>query len=208
MTLNTQMALWRLGACALVIGLLGTGQPAAAQSNRRDVSVHVVVETLRELESTDVGLSGRLGWRLSQWLTVEGEAGMFPVDLPVGRPVTAARAEVLAGVTVGPTLRRLRPYARLRAGGLRVAASPGPVACILIFPPPLTCELAGGRSMFAIDIGGGVEISVSPRAFARVDIGNRLARFPGPAFDGDHVMHDGSFSVYDLRIAVGAGWRF
>ena len=44
--------------------------------------------------------------------------------------------------------------------------APGPLACITIFPPPLSCELASGRTLMAFDLGGGVDV-VGGRAHLR-----------------------------------------
>ena len=51
---------------------------------------------------------------------------------------------------------RARLFGRLRPGLLRFGEAPGPIACILIFPPPLSCQLAAGKTLFALDVGAGV----------------------------------------------------
>jgi hypothetical protein len=68
--------------------------------------------------------------------------------------------------------------------------------------------LAEGRTLFAFDAGGGLEVYPSGGTFIRVDIGDRMVRHPGPAFDTSGEAHDGSFTGHDLRIAVGGGVRF
>jgi hypothetical protein len=182
---------------------------ASAQETRRfDVGVQAVTATARELDDTDLGVSVRAGWRLSRLFGVEAEAGYFPSDLGDPRALSASRTELLAGVTAGVSFGRFRPFARLRPGLLRIAEAPEPVPCILIYPPPLVCTLAGGKTLFVVDVGGGVEAGLTERTFLRLDVGDRLTRYPGPAFGRGRRVHGGTFSGHDLRVAVGAGWRF
>jgi hypothetical protein len=128
--------------------------------------------------------------------------------VPEGTAISSNRVEGLFGVTAGPRLGRWRPFARLRPGFLRIGEAPEPVACILIFPPPLSCTLAGGRTLFALDVGGGVSVDVAPATSLRIDIGDRITRYPGPAFGRGRRVHDAAFHGHDLRVAVGAAWRF
>jgi hypothetical protein len=58
-----------------------------------------------------------------------------------------------------------------------------PFSCVATFPPPLSCTLAGGRTLFALNAGGGVELFPSPRTVFRATISDRIVRYPGPAFD-------------------------
>jgi hypothetical protein len=41
-----------------------------------------------------------------------------------------------------------------------------------------------------------------------VDLGDRLLRYPAPAFDGRGQVHQESFSDHDFRFATGVGVRF
>jgi hypothetical protein len=101
----------------------------------------------------------------------------------------------------------VRPFARLRPGFVTFREAPQPFACILIFPPPLACVLGAGDTLFALDIGGGVEVFTTRRTFLRVDAGDRLLRYPGPVFRDGTAEEDGFFS-HDFRFAVGGGLRF
>jgi hypothetical protein len=116
--------------------------------------------------------------------------------------------ESLVGMTVGPSLGILRPFVRLRAGAVRVGEAPQPFPCIRIFPPPLACVLADGHTLAAGDVGGGVELALSRRVFGRFDVGDRLVRYPGPAFDRRNARRDEAFVGHDLRAAAGVGFRF
>jgi hypothetical protein len=102
-------------------------------------------------------------------------------------------------------LARVRPFAKLRPGFLAFRGQP--VVCILIFPPPLSCVLAAGRTVFALDAGGGVEVFATERTVVRVDVGDRLLKYPGPSFHNGRATQQSFFS-HDVRFSVGAGVRF
>jgi hypothetical protein len=197
----------RWGWCLLGVFLVAADLHAQ-DAARFEAGGHFVVSTIRELDVNDVGVSGRIAWKPTSMLGVEAELGLFPNDVPDRRAVSSSRVEFAAGVTAGPALGAVRPFARFRTGVLRFAEAPAPVACILIFPPPLSCQLAGGHSALMLDAGGGVEIGVGGRSFLRIDIGDRLVRYPGPSFGRDREIHDDDFFGHDLRVAVGSGWRF
>lgn len=176
---------------------------------RVELGVQVVSARSGEFDAIDVGFGGRVSWRPTTILGFETELSLFPQHFPDGRPFSRRRLEALFGVTAGvPVVGRLRPFARVRPGVVSVAESPEPFACILIYPPPLVCTLASGRTLLAIELGGGVDISTSARTFVRVDVGDRMLRYPGPVFDTDRVVRDGSFFVHEFRFAAGAGVRF
>ena len=194
---------------ALLI-VIGYSRPARSQAiePRFDVTVHVVSTMSSEFDTTDIGVSGRVGWRPASIFGVEGEATWYPGDLPDGTAISRGRVEALFGVTAGPTLGRIRPFARVRPGVVRFQPAPDPIACILIFPPPLGCVLASGRTMFAFDVGGGIEVLPTDRTLVRVDVGDRLVRYPGPSFTSDRSVRTEGFFGHDLRISVGGGLRF
>ena len=130
---------------------------------------------------------------------------VYPASFPNANGFSRRRIEGLFGVTVGPRLPGVRPFARVRPGFLTFRGQP--VVCILIFPPPLSCELATGRTLFALDLGGGVELLPARRAVIRADVGDRILKYPGPSFRNGRVAQD-SFYGHDFRVSLGAGMRF
>ena len=116
--------------------------------------------------------------------------------------------EGLFGVTAGPALGPVRPFGKVRPGFLAIAETPQPFPCILIYPPPIACALAAGDTLFALDVGGGLEVTVTPRMLVRADVGDRMIRYPGPVFDDSMQIRDRSFFGHDLRISISAGARF
>jgi hypothetical protein len=190
--------------CAAHASLAG----AQTSSGRIEVGAQVASVSSGQFDSTDVGVGGRVSWRPNSILGIEAELNVFPRDFPGGRPFSRARFEGLFGATAGATFDRFRPFARLRPGFVAVQESPEAFACILIFPPPLTCTLASGRTLAAVDLGGGIDITMTARTFVRVDLGDRLVRYPGPVFDSDRMIHEDPFFAHEFRFAAGAGVRF
>ena len=135
----------RLSSLVVVLAL-----PAAvAAQTRFDAGVHVSFVGSGEFDTTTTGVGGRVAWYPSSWIGAEAELTFYPQDFPDGRAFTSSQREGLFGVTVGPRLGWVRPFARLRPGFVTFAEAPTPFPCILIFPPPLVCQLAGGA-----DAGG------------------------------------------------------
>lgn len=196
------MAVW-----ALIMAPLWGGTASAQERHSLEVAAHVAAARLNELDAGDIGVGGRLAWRPAMILGVEAEATFYPSDVPDRVPVSRRRTEALFGVTIGPAIGPVRPFARVRPGVLHVAEAPRPIACIAIFPPPVNCLLAAGHTLMAVDVGGGIELGARGGAFARVDLGDRLVRYPGPALSGGRPR-DGRFWTHDLRVALGAGIRF
>ena len=186
--------------CATLVG------PAAANAQQHfDVAAHVAVVRSSEFDDTDTGVGGRLAWHPVALVGAEAEMTFYPASFPDANGFSRRRIEGLFGVTVGPRLPRVRPFARLRPGFLSFRGQP--VVCILIFPPPLSCELAAGQTLFALDLGGGVELFPASRGVVRVDLGDRILKYPGPSFRNGRATQD-SFYSHDLRVSAGAGVRF
>lgn len=185
-------------------------QSAAAQSAdpRFQAGAHLATVVSSEFDETEVGAGARLSWHPGALLGVEAEVTVYPGDLGQGVSFSAGRFEGLFGATVGPRFGAIRPFAKLRPGFVRVREAPEPVACILIFPPPLTCQLAGGTTLFALDVGGGVEWFPSAGTWVRVDAGDRMVRYPAPAIDSSGTVRDDSFTGHDFRFTIGGGVRF
>ena len=168
---------------------------------------HVAVVESDTLGDTDIGFGGRVTWYPTPAIGLEADVTLYPSEFPQPRAISRRREEALFGVTVGPTLGRFRPFLRLRPGFVHVAAAPAPIACILIFPPPLACVLASGHTLAAVDFGGGLEAALTSRTFVRIDVGDRVLKYPGPSLDRGRAR-DSGFAAHEWRLATGAGWRF
>lgn len=177
----------------------------AGAQDRFDVAAHVAVARSSEFDDTDTGIGGRFSWHPVALVGADAEITVYPASFPNANGFSRSRIEGLFGVTVGPRLSAVRPFARLRPGFLAFRGQS--VVCILIFPPPLSCELARGRTLFALDLGGGVELFPASRAVIRVDVGDRMVRYPGMTFRNGRATQDPFYS-HDFRVSAGAGMRF
>jgi hypothetical protein len=180
----------------------------AATAQSFEAGAHLAVAQWSEFDGTDVGFGGRFTFKPSSLLGVDADLTWYPSDFP-GDDISfsGSRFEGLFGVTAGPRLNRIRPFAKAAAGLLRSSAAPRPFACITIFPPPLVCLMGEGQTMPAFEFGGGVEIDATDRTFLRVDAGARMLLYPGPSF-ADRELRDEDFWGTAFRFAIGLGFRF
>lgn len=194
---------------AVLLAALALAAPAAAEDGRTDVSLSVSWRRSSELDAGEAGVGGRLSLRVRPWLALDATGSYFPSDLGAPGPrFSGSRIEGLAGVRVGPGHGRARPYAALRGGVLRFGKAPEPFPCILIYPPPLTCSLAGGQTLPTAFVGAGLEAHRGARLLLGVEVGDQLVRYDGPAFDADREIFDRHRWSHDLRVNALIGVRF
>jgi hypothetical protein len=191
----------------VVIAALSGGAPAHGEEARWDAGAELAVSRLSSLEETAVGLGLRLSFRAHDWLALDAGATFAPADL--GAPAfSGSQTELLLGLRVGPRPRPLGGYVALRGGFVRFSDAPGPLACIAIFPPPLSCVVAAGESPLAFQAGAGLEGKVGGRALVRIEVGDRLVRMPGPSLDARREARLEDFWSHELRLSVGAAFLF
>jgi len=180
---------------------------AAQDEPRIAVGAHLLFARSSEFETTSVGIGGLVAWRPVPVLAIEATLGAYPAEFPGEGAFSSGQVEGLFGVTAGPSFERVRTFAKARAGFLAFRESSRPIACIAIFPPPLSCTLAAGRTLPALEIGGGTEIELTRRTFVRIDAADRILKYPGPAFSRGRSFTDG-FWRHDFSLTVGGGRRF
>jgi len=183
---------------------------AVAQSGERPLRLGVVVARVAsaEFDTTEVGVGVQFAWHPTPLVGADVEVVVHAADIGRDAAFSSGRVETLFGVTVGPRIGRWRPFAKLRPGILRFWQAPEPIGCIAIFPPPVRCTLASGRTVVAVDVGGGVELLLTGRTFLRLDAGDRVLSFPGPVRDSSGTAHENGFFTHDVRFSVGGGMRF
>jgi hypothetical protein len=174
-----------------------------------EAGVHLASSQWSEFEGADVGVGGRFTWTPSSLIGVDADLTWYPSDFPPERfAFSGSRFEGLFGVTLGPRVNRLRPFAKAAAGFLRSSEAPEPFACIAIFPPPLNCLMAAGHTMPAFEIGGGVQVTTTQTTFLRFDVADRIVEYPGPAFGPNLELRDDAFFGHAVRFTIGGGFRF
>jgi hypothetical protein len=194
-------------AFALLIPALSLAAPAHGQQPRWDASAELSLARLGSVDETAAGAGLRLSYRLADLLALDAGAVFAPGDL--GDPAfSASQTELSIGLRVGPRPDPFGYYAAVRGGTLRYAEAPEPLPCIAIFPPPLTCVLAAGHTGASVQFAAGAERRVGSAGLLRLEVGDRMVRLPGPAFDPDGEIRDEDFWAHELRVAVSVGLRF
>ena len=191
-----------------ILALAPRSASAQTGESQFEVGIHLATVASSEFETTDVGVGGLLSWRPGGLFGADAELTFYPSDFADDPVFSASRVEGLFGVTIGPRLGRTRPFVKFRPGFVRFAAAPQPFPCIAIFPPPLACQMAAGDTLFALDVGGGVEFQTTGRTFVRVDAGDRAVKYPGPVIATDGMVQEESFFSHDFRFQIGGGLRF
>ena len=192
---------------ALLAATAGSSQ-AMAQTQGAEVGGHVDVLRLSELSTTDAGVGPDVVWRFSPLIAIDGSLTWYPSASTAGSSQHQQRTLGLAGVRAGVTAGTVDLFARARGGFLRFGSQPATV-CILIFPPPLSCQLAAGYTAFAGDVGGGASVALIPsgRLRASVGAGDLMVRYGFQALRPNGATTD-SFISHNLLLTIGAAWQF
>jgi hypothetical protein len=155
----------------------------ARAGGRFEAGAQVTFAHSGEFDGTDTGIGARLSWRVAEMVAADAEIDVFPGELRESHRRSAADAWRASSGRDRGAASRQRASVRESAAGFRQVRG-APVACIQIFPPPLTCLLAGGRTLFALDIGGGIDVFTADRSSSDSTPANRLLKYPGPSFRG------------------------
>ena len=192
---------------ALLAVSAGSSQ-AIAQMRGAEVGGHFDVLRLSELSTTDVGVGPDVAWRFSPSLAIDGSLTWYPSASTAGSSQHQQRTLGLAGVRAGVTAGTVDLFARAGGGFLRFGSQPATV-CILIFPPPLSCQLAAGYTAFAADVGGGASLALIPsgRLRASVGAGDLMVRYGFQALRPSGTTTEG-FISHNLLLTIGAAWQF
>ncbi|PYS81372.1 MAG: hypothetical protein DMF67_17155 [Acidobacteria bacterium] len=175
--------------------------------------------TTTEGRATDPGFGARVGYNVSRYFAVEAETNFFPRErgLSDNGFNGGRKTQGLFGVKVGRRYDKFGVFAKARPGFVRFSQgdfTSNGNACILSFPQPIGCFAPKGRTDFAFDAGGVLELYPSAHAFVRFDAGDTVLR------SGDHlapvtVPNRGTFAVgvgsnttHNFQGSVGVGFRF
>jgi hypothetical protein len=175
------------------------------------------VITTAELRATELGFGGRVGYGLGRHVTLEAEGNFFPRDGSVSSDEFTGGRKVqgLLGVKAGRRFEQVGVFAKARPGFVHFDAGDLEQvgACVAIFPPPLGCFETRGRTDFAFDLGGVVELYPSSRTIIRFDVGDTVLRSGShnvpvrtPVFDVAVPVPDRT--THNFQGSVGFGFRF
>lgn len=155
----------------------------------------------------DPGVGVRLGLDITRFLEIEGEFNVLPKDDRLNGRIT----EGLFGVKAGYGGKRFGLFAKVRPGFIHARRT-----AVLCEGSPIVgfgaCGSAGGRTDFALDMGGVVEFYPSKRTIVRFDAGDlfehsRRQRFSiGPPFFVSGFLPSDDF--HQLQMSLGVGFRF
>lgn len=178
--------------------------------------------TIGRARETEPGFGGRFGYRAGRYVTIEAETNFFPRDrfFEDGRKV-----EGLFGAKLGKRSKKAGFFGKARPGFFN--ASKGDFqfkqdsVCIAIFPPPVGCFDSRGKTGFALDVGGVVELYPSRRIIVRFDAGDSIIHFgdrhvavlinppTGATFPSRVVViPKPSETTHNLQASIGVGFRF
>ncbi|HEY5883497.1 MAG TPA: hypothetical protein VIT88_02370 [Pyrinomonadaceae bacterium] len=173
------------------------------------------------------GLGGRIGYNMNNYLTFEAEMNIFPSASSFSRPPAFTGGQKIQGVfgaKAGKRWTKAGVFVKGRPGFLY--SSKGDLefrpatACITIFPDPAGCFDTTGKTSFALDVGGVLEVYPSSRTIMRFDVGDTLVFLSDRRITGDFIPVNGgaplfvgsvrvpSETTHNLQISVGVGVRF
>lgn len=201
--LNTLVA-----ACAAMAALGASRADAQPTPGSVEVGPNFSVLRLSEFDTTDVGIGVDAAWHVLPRISLDGSLILFPGSGDEATLSDQRHVLGLIGVRSGITRGRVDLYARGRVGFLNFGEA-GPFACTLIYPAPLACQLAGGYTALATDLGGGaiVLIDSDGRWRVRVDIGDLIVRYGLDGIRPSGRVTDG-FSSHNLLLTAGLVFKF
>ena len=169
--------------------------------------------------ATELGFGGRVGYNVTRHVTLEAEGNYFPREGSVtDEEFTGGRKiQGLFGVKAGRRYETFGVFAKARPGFVHFSAGDLQASggCIAIFPPPLSCfDVEGrGRTDFALDLGGVVELYPSSRTILRFDVGDTVLRsgehnVPVRTLPFNVVIPVPDRTTHNFQGSVGFGFRF
>jgi hypothetical protein len=202
-----------LAAAAALSFCLSPQLDARAQTERgRKVEVggHFTALFNRETDQTEPGAGGRVGYNVTDAVTLEAELNVLP-EREEFRGGT--KVQGLFGVKAGWRGDTVGLFAKVRPGFMHLTEGEvrarQDVVCVAVFPPPPGCVEASGVTRFNVDLGGVLEAYPSPRTILRFDLGDTIVR------TGDFTLRGVPSTIrvparyeHNLQAGVGFGFRF
>ena len=210
---------WEVGG--LITGMhVDNGSGTANSFPPCGAPVCAFVFTTTEHRATEAGVGARLGYGVNRHVTLEAEVNFFPREAEVtSEDFTGSRKlQGLFGVKAGKRNEKFGLFAKARPGFVRFGAGElqGSGGCIAVLAPtPSGCfsvdEL--GRTDFALDLGGVVEMYPTERSILRVDLGDTVLRskehyVPVLSLPAPVIVPVPARTTHNFQGSVGFGFRF
>ena len=175
--------------------------------------------------SFEAGFGARVGRGVNRYVSLEAEVNYFPR----GRELTdenftgGRKLQGLFGVKVGKRYESFGLFAKARPGFVNFEQGDlqrrPDLICPAVFPPPLGCVETKGRTDFALDLGGVLELYPSRGTFIRFDAGDTILRsgahvvpgklgFPNSAVITNTTVSLPAETTHNFQGGVGFGFRF
>ena len=191
-----KMFFFVLAAAALL--LIAPAQNAQAQSEtpKVEVGAHYTLLRLRDFDTTDSGVGGRMTFNITDGFALEGELNVFPEKrINFANPfyLDSRRTQGLFGVKYGMRSEKAGIFGKLRPGFIHFGDGPVDPRILFIVPVPPRAS----ATEFALDVGGVFELYPSRPVALRFDAGDTIIRFGGLGFNS-----------HNLQISAGVAFRF
>jgi hypothetical protein len=192
-----------LVAGALLMVVPAQNAQAQSETPKVEFGAQYTLLRLRDFDTTDSGVGGRLTLNVTDGFGIEGEVNFFPQrrdNFAFVRPLylNSRRTQGLFGVKYGMRSEKAGIFGKLRPGFVHFGEStlnPG------VLGSPGLAQTASA-TQFAMDIGGVFELYPSRPVAIRFDVGDTIIRFSG----GGIGRLEGT--SHNLQIAAGFAFRF
>ena len=189
---------------ATALLLIAPAQNAQAQSETPKVEfgAQYTLLRLRDFDTTDSGVGGRLTYNITDSFGIEGEFNFFPEKrINFANPfyLDSRRTQGLFGVKYGMRSEKAGIFGKLRPGFVHFGESRINPAIQFLLPVPPTAS----STEFALDVGGVFELYPTRAVALRFDLGDTIIRF-------GHFGGAGgpSATTHNLQLTAGVALRF
>jgi len=179
---------------------------ALAQSDapKLELGGQFVMMRFGVFNETDPGVGGRITYYVHPHIALESEVNFFHGDFEGGLArVSSWRTQWLSGVKAGVRSERVGMFGKFQAGLIHFGRASSPIICLAVFPVPLGCQVAAGKTDPAFDLGGVFEVYPSRRSLIRFDLSDNIIRYRGSFFKNPKGA-----THHNLKFNLGVGFRF
>jgi hypothetical protein len=189
-----KMFFFVLAAAAMLLMVPAQNAQAQSETPKVEIGAHYTLLRLRDLDTTDHGVGGRVTFNLADSFGVEGELNFFPQkrsDSLIPLLADSTRTQGLFGVKYGMRSEKAGIFGKFRPGFIRFGEA-----------TPITGITTPSITQFAFDFGGVFELYPSRSVALRFDVGDTVIRFSNPRLVSD------TFYSNNLQISTGVAFRF